>query len=252
MSSVATQSLYRDLVLHMSYNKDALEYILKVLEAVSMCEGLRFVKTLKIGPMKPEMVELFDRLISRLRDHSLVDFKWDAGEPPLNSQLVYIWEHQRNIQSIHLVEVAGTIKSIQPWKGLKFPQKYVHISLELPLEDDILAKLDLSCLRALTVRSYCRSGLPSCISANMVHITNLELYHISFFEMDIQLDHINSLVSLGIYFCTGTSSVLSNFTNPNLKEFRVQFDWNAYEDGSLDEDFVAQFLSSTGFKDWRL
>lgn len=160
MSSVATRFLYRDLVLHVSYNKDALEYTLKVLEAVSMCEGLRFVRTLKIGPMKPEMVELFDRLISRLRDHSLLDFKWDAGEPPLNSQLLYIWDHQWNIQSIHLTEVAGTVKSIQPGKGPKFPQKYVHISLELLIEDDILAKLDLSCLRALKVRSYCRSGLP--------------------------------------------------------------------------------------------
>lgn len=177
--------------------------------------------------MKPEMVELFDRLISRLRDHSLLDFKWDTGEPPLNSQQVYIWDHQWNIQSIHLTEGAGTVKSIQPWKGPKFPQKYVHISLELPIEDDILAKLDLSCLRALKVRSYCRSGLPLCISANMIHITNLELHHISFFEMDTQLDRISSLVSLGIYFCAGTSSVLSNFTKPNLKEFRVQFDWNA-------------------------
>lgn len=242
MSSVATQFLYSDLVLHISYNKDALEYILKILEAVSMCEGLRFVKTLKIGPMKPEMVEHFGRLISRLRDHSLVDFKWDAGEPPLDSQLVYIWDHQWNIQSIHLIEVAGTIESIQPWKGLKFPQKYVNISLELPLEDNILAKLDLSCLRALTVRSYCSSGLPSCFSAHMVHITNLELHYVSFFEMDIQLDRFSSLVSLGIYFCAGTSSVLSNFTNPNLKEFRVQFDWNAYEEeNSLEEDFIAQF-----------
>lgn len=76
----------------------------------------------------------------------------------------------------------------------------------------------------------------------MVHITNLELHHISFFEMDIQLDRISSLVSLGIYFCAGTSSVLSNFIKPNLKEFRVQFDWNAYEEEiSLDKDFIAQF-----------
>lgn len=207
-----------------------------------MCDGLRFVKTLRIGPMKPEMIELFDRLISRLRDHSLVDFKWDIDDPPLNSQLVYIWDHQWNIQSIYLTRGAVTVKSIQPWKGLKFPQKYVHISLDLPLEDTILAKLDLSCLRTLTVGSYCRNGLPLCISANMVHITNLELHYVSFYEMDIQLDRMSSLVSLKIHFCVGTSSVLSNFRNPNLKEFRVQFGWNVYEDeDSLDEDFLAQF-----------
>ena len=233
----------------MPYNKYSLEVILKALEAVSMCDGLRFVKTLKIGPMKPEMVALFDRLISRLQDHSLVDFKWDAGEPPLNSQLAHIWDHQWNIQSIDLIRLADTVKSIPPWNGLKFPQKYVHISLRLPLEDDFLAKLDLSCMRALTLSSYCSDGLPSCISANMVHITNLELRYTSFFQMDIPLDRITSLVSLGLLFCVGISSVLSNFTKSNLKEFRVQFGWDGYEsDYLLDRDFRALFSFLKGFQ----
>lgn len=179
MSSVATQFLYRDLVLDFLFNTGAPEDILEVFEAVTMCDGLRFVKTLRIGPIGPEMVALFGRLISRLQDHSLVAFTWDECQPPLDSQLLYIWEHQWNIQSISFIDRAHTAESIKPWEGLKFPQKYVDISFKLPLEDDFLAKFDLSCMRSLTMEMKTHADkLPSCISANMVHITNLQLWFV--------------------------------------------------------------------------
>lgn len=235
MSSVATQFLYRDLVLDFPYYTGAPEDLLELIEAVTMCDGLRFVKTLQIGPIRQKMLSLFGRLISRLQDHSLLAFKWDYRHPPLDSQLLYIWEHQWNIQSIDFIDNVHTVESIQPWKGLKFPQKYVDISVKLPLEDDFLARFDLSCMRSLTmIMDTDAEKLPSCISANMGHITNLELWFVPL-GMDIQLDRITSLVSLGLYSCDGTGSVLSNFTNPKLKEFRVKFE----EDDPLQDGFIA-------------
>ena len=49
--------------------------------------------------------------------------------PPLDSQLAYIWDHQWNIQSIDLNEMSlsDAFRAICPRKGLKFPQKIVHI-----------------------------------------------------------------------------------------------------------------------------
>lgn len=221
MSSIATPFLYRNLVLDFSYDTYTYADILELFEAVIMCEGLRFVKTLQIGRLSGKMVAFFGRLISRLQDHSLLSFKWSQGCPPLDSQLLYIWEHQLNIQYIDFGQLHN-VKWTRPWKVLKFPQKYVEVSITLPLEDDFLARFDLSCMRSLKIFMHLRvERIPSCISANMVHITNLQLWFVPL-AIDIQLDRISDLMSLGIYSCDGTSSILSNFRNPKLKEFRLE------------------------------
>ncbi len=258
MSSVASQFLFRDLELNIPsyHHNDALEKMLSTFEAVTMCDGLKFVKTLKVGPIEGKMIELFDRLISRLQDHSLVNFEWDAGAPPLNSQLAYIWGHQSNIRSIDLIDVTDAVKAVQPWKDLKFPQKYENISLNTPLEEDFVAKLDLSCMRTLTVEWIDFEELPSSISDHMIHITNLKLHSITFFGVGFELDQIASLVSLGLYGCDDTALVLSNFKNPKLKEFHIECDWDEIEEEMLEEDFdwddnedfVAQFSFIRGFQ----
>ncbi len=237
VSSVATQFLFCDLELDFTYyGKD--EKMLNAFEAVAMCDGLRFVKTLKIGPIKEKMLSLFDRLIFRLPDHSLLNFEWSAGVPPLNSQRAYIWDHQSNIRSINLTDVTEVMKVIQP-KNLKFPQKYEKISLVLPPDEAFLARLDLSCMRTLTMDCFASDELPLPISDHLVHITNLQLHSIIIVKGELELDHIASLVSLGLYGCVGTMELLSDFKNPKLKDFRTECNW--YEDememGMLDEDY---------------
>lgn len=134
MSLVASQFLFRDLELGFTYDdKDDREKMLTAFKAVAICDGLRFVKKLKVGPIKGKMISLFDRLIFRLPDHSLLNFEWDAGVLPLNSQLAYIWDHQSNIISINLSDVIDAVKVISPCKNLKFPQKYENLSLEFHL-----------------------------------------------------------------------------------------------------------------------
>lgn len=225
VSSIATQLLYRDLVLDIPPGKNDRKKILNVVEAVSKCDALRYVQKLKVGPIQGRMFTLFDRLMSRLQDDSLINFEWDAEAPPLNLQVVYLWEHQRTIKSIDLIEVMDAFRAIQLWKGLKFPQKYVHLSLdEWPPEDDVLEKLDLSCLTSLKVRDNWAVKLPSCISANLMHITNLQLFSIYFLDTDLELDRFTSLLSLGLYHCLGVSSILSNFRYPKLKNLRLELD----------------------------
>lgn len=224
VSSVATQFLFCDLKLdspHYDRGK-----MINAFEAVVMCDGLRFVKTLKIGPIKGEMISLLDRLIFRLPDHSLLNFEWDAGAPPLSSQLAYIWDHQSNIRSIDLVGVTDFIRVIQPSKSFKLPQKYENISLVLPVDEAFLARLDLSCMRTLRIDGFAfPQQLSSLISDHLVHITNLQLHSIIFIEMELELDQIASLVSLGLYGCVGTNELLSDFKDPKLKDFRTECDW---------------------------
>lgn len=237
MSSVATQFLFCDLELDFTYNrKDDRE---NKLNAVAMCDGLRFVKRLKVGPIKGKMISLFDRLIFRLPDHSLLDFEWDAGAPPLNSQLAYSWDHQLTIRSINLgIEVIDDVNGFQPWKNLKFPQKYENIFLAFPLDEAFLARLDMSCMRTLTMDWFdFYDLLPSPISDHLVHITNLQLHSVIFIGGELELDQIASLVSLGLYGCHGAFTVLSNFKNPKLKDFRTECDWDEIEMEMLEEDY---------------
>lgn len=230
MSSVATQFLFCDLELDFEYyDKDDREQKLNAFEAVAMCDGLRFVKRLKVGPIKGKMFPLFDRLIFRLPDHSLLDFEWDADAPPLNSQLAYIWDHQSNIRSIDLTDVMDVIKVIQPRGNLKFAQKYENMSLAFPLDEAFLARLDLSCMRTLTMDRVFDEQLPSPISDHLVYITNLQLHSVDFVEGELELDQIASLVSLGLYGCDGTITLLSNFKNPKLKDFRTECLWDSIE-----------------------
>ena len=183
-----------------------------------MSDGLRFVKTLKVGPIKGKMFALFDRLISRLQDHSLVNFEWDARWPPPDSQLLYIWAHQWNIQSVDLTNI---IQIVQLHEGLRFPQKYVHLSLILPLKHNkVLSKrIDLTHMTALTVIWEDVVRLPSHISDNMIHLTNLQLYHIPLRAPDLELDQITSLVTLGIHRCADSGSILSEFKTRNWSIF---------------------------------
>lgn len=64
--SIATQFLYRNLVLDNLNEECAQKEKLDVVKA----DGLRFVKTLKVGPITGKMVTLFDHLIFKLQDHS--------------------------------------------------------------------------------------------------------------------------------------------------------------------------------------
>ena len=256
VSSVATQFLYRNLVLDFPCLTAACEKEVNVFDAVLMSDGLRFVKTLKVGPIRGKTVALFDHLMTRLQDHSLVNFEWDPDEPPLNSQLRYIWGHQWNIQSIDLTEITNAVQTVQPCEGHRFPQKYVHLSLSLPLEEDLSKKLDLAYMTALTVIWNDDERLPSWISAHMIHITNLQLHDIWFSAGDLKLDQITSLISLGLYRCGESGSILSNFKNPKLKHFHIEFDW--YDFGAemldedyewdVDEDFQAQFSFIRSFQ----
>lgn len=246
MSSVATQFLYRNLLLDFPYLTAACEKEVDVFDAVLMSDGLRFVKTLKVGPIRGKMVELFDHLMSRFQDHSLVSFEWNPGQPPLNSQLRYIWDHQWNIQSIDLTNIANAVQTIQPYEGLRFPQKYVHLSLSLPLEEELSKKLDLTHMTALTVTWNEGERLPACISTHMVHITNLQLHDIWYSAGDLKLDQITSLTSLGLYRCAESSSILSNFKNPKLKHFHIEFDWYGFGAGVLDEDY--EWIVNEDFK----
>lgn len=178
---------------------------------------LRYVKTLKIGAIEGRMVAIFYCLISRLQDHSLVHFEWDSDRAPLNSQLAYIWDHKWNIQSIDIIDMM-VVKAVRPWKSIKFPQKYVHISLEWPRQEDhegFLEKLDLSCMNSLRVK-WAFSRLPSSISTNLIQITNLKLHDIVFFDENFELDSFASLLTLGLYRCMGAASILSNFKNPKI------------------------------------
>lgn len=247
MSSIATQFLYRDLVLDIPPEKDHREVMLNVVEVVSKCDALRYVQTLKVGPIKGRMVKLFDRLISQLQDNSLLNFEWDPEEPPPNSQLVYLWQHQWNIQSIDLIEGMHAFRRVRLREGLQFPQKYVHLSIDEWLyeeDDDVFEKLDLSCLTSLKVTDFWTERLPTCISASLTHITNLQLHDICFGKTDLELDHFTSLRSLGLYHCLGASSLLSNFRYPNLKDLRFELDWDILDGQEMemkDQDFEAQF-----------
>lgn len=58
--------------------------------------------------------------------------------------------------------------------------------------------------------------------------------------MDIQLDQITSLVSLEIYKCPGMGLMLSNFTNPKLKEYSIEIGWDQYLD-LPDDDLIVPF-----------
>lgn len=154
--------------------------MLKSLTAVSMCDGLKFVKILKIerlcgrytpfkGRFVREILALFDHLITRLQDHSLLEFKWCPDNPPLDSQVTYIWEHQWNIQSFDLYSLNYSDQLDQWWKDLMFPQKYIDITLPAPLKADFLAKFDLSCMRSLTVMAIpLRNDVSSCIQPTWV------------------------------------------------------------------------------------
>ncbi len=97
--------------------------------------------------------------------------------------------------------------------------------------------------------------LPPPISDHLVHIANLQLYSITFIEGELELDRIASLVSLGLYGCDGTFALLSNFKNPKLKEFRIEYDWDEMDedleedlDWTLNQDFQAQFSFIRGFR----
>ena len=249
MSSVATQFLYRNLVLDFPYLTAACEREVSVFDAVLMSDGLRFVKTLKVGPIRGKTVALFDHLMSRFQDHSLVNFEWDPDEPPLNSQLRYIWDHQWNIHSINLTKITNAIQTVQPCEGLRFPQKYVNLSLNLPLEEDLSKKLDLAYMRALTVMWNDDESLPSCISSHLIHITNLQLHDIWDSEGLLELDQFTSLISLGLFRCA-ESSILSNFKNPKLKHFQIEFNWYDFDAEMMDEDydFKAQFSFIRSFQ----
>lgn len=248
MSSIATQFLYRNLALEFPFLKAADEKEVNVFDAILTSDGLRFVKTLKVGPIRGKMVALFDRLMSRFQDHSLVNFEWDPDEPPLNSQLRYIWDHQWNIQSIDLTKMTDAVQAVQPCRlsSLRFPQKYVHLSLSLPLEEDLSKKLDLAYMTALTVMWNAGERLPSCISANIIHVTNLQLHNIWFPTEELELDHFTSLISLKLYRCAGSGSILSNFKNPKLKHFHIEFDWLDFEEEMLDEDY--EWMEDEGFE----
>lgn len=242
ISAVATEFLYYDLILDIACNESARKHMLNIVKAVSMCNGLRFVKTLKVGPIKGEMVNHFHTLISRLKDHSLLNFQWDIHEPPLNSQLAYLWNHQRNIQSIDLVDIMDTIRTIQPEKNVKFPQKYVHVAMEWPRDQFSLKKFDLSSIKALTVRMDFWGELNSYIFGALAQITNLELHHIHLRHSNLELDWFPYLLRLGFYHCMGTGSVLSSFKHPHVKDLRIKPDWDDSFEGIFEEDFEEQFL----------
>lgn len=137
------------------------------------------------------------------------------------------------------------MKLRKPWKGIKFPQKYIDMSHGLPLDDDFLVRFDLSWLRSLhlDIEYNDAKKLPSCISASMVHITNFWLRNVPL-AMDIQLDRLSALVSLDI--CCGhksRTSILLNFTNPKLKEFRLYFlvDDDPLQDVMTPISFIKRF-----------
>ncbi|MCJ1344141.1 hypothetical protein MMC31_002344 [Peltigera leucophlebia] len=233
MSSIATQFLYRDLVLDHASDKYAQEEMLDVVKS----DGLRFVKTLRVGPMMPILVAPFNHVIAKLQDHSLINFEWDSFLPPLDSQLAFIWDHQWNIQSIDLGEMSlsDAFKAICPRKSLKFPQKFVHMSLSWPHEEDLLEKFDLSVMRELTVRGNLWDNLPSCVSANLA---NLQLHWTSLFGSKLELDQFTSLLSLGLYRCRGAGSILSKFKNPKLKKFWYEPDWKPEDETDLEEPYA--------------
>ncbi|MCJ1344273.1 hypothetical protein MMC31_002476 [Peltigera leucophlebia] len=248
LSSVATQFLYRDLVLDIPCDESARDAKLDLVQAVSMCDGLRYVRSLKVGPLEGRMVAIFDHLISRLQDHSLVYFGWDCDNPPLDSQLSYIWEHQRNIQSIDFMDMTNVVSAARAWKDDKLPQKYVHLSMDWPLpiprdSEDFLEKLDLSCISSLAVGWYFWTKLPPSLSANSNQITNLKLYDLC---LDgLVLDQFASLLRLELYRCSGLAFAFSTFEYPKLKDFRVETRWKhpPEEDECVeDEDFKDQYL----------
>lgn len=152
--------------------------------------------------------------------------------------------------------MANAVKTVQLCEGPRFPQKYVHLSFSLPLEEDISEKLDLSYMNALTVRGNDGERIPSCLSAHMSHITNLQLhtYNPSSAE-NLELDSFTSLVSLELYRCGVSGSLLSDFKNPKLKHFHIEFDWLDIDlekfsdfESSRTEDFGAQFSFIRSFK----
>lgn len=49
-----------------------------IFDAVLMTDGLKFLKTLRVGSIWGKRVAFFDRLMSQFQDHSSVDFEWDS------------------------------------------------------------------------------------------------------------------------------------------------------------------------------
>ena len=103
--------------------------------------------------------------------------------------------------------------------------------------------------------AFYNNKLPPPISDHLVHIANLQLYSITFIKGELELDRIASLVSLELYGCDGTFALLSNFKNPKLKEFRIEYDWDEMDedleedlDWTLNQDFQAQFSFIKGFR----
>lgn len=241
ISAIATELLYRNLVLDTVCKPSMRRDILNLLKAVSMSNGLKFVKTLKIGPIKDDMINLFGLLISRLKDHSLLSFEWDTNNPPIPAQLRYLWDHQWNIESIDLSELKDTIETIQPRKNQKSHQKFVHISFEWPGDQFSLQKLDLSSLEAMTVKMDFWGNLPSYMSDTLIQITKLDIQNIHLDYSSLDLNCFPSLLRLEFYHCMGTGSVLSNFQNPHLKDLRIKPDWDDLYEDVFEDDFEEQF-----------
>ena len=112
-------------------------------------------------------------------------------------------------------------------------------------------------MTALTMTRNYGPWLPPGISTHLIHITNLQLYYVSFFSLYLKLDQITSLISLRLYRCLDSSSILSNFKNPKLKHFHMESEWHDYDYDSeseedygwvMDEDFEGQFSFIRSFQ----
>lgn len=187
------------------------------------------------------MINHFDLLISRLEDHSLLGFEWDTNNPPIPAQLAYLWNHQWNIESIDLLELNDTIETIELRGNQKFHQNFIHVSFEWPGNQLSLQKLDLSSLKAMTVKMDFWGNLPSYLSDTLIQITKLDIHHIHLDYSNLELDWFPSLLRLEFYHCVGTGSVLSNFENPHLKDLRIKPDWDDLYEDVFKEDFEEQF-----------
>lgn len=102
----------------------------------------------------------------------------------------------------------------------------MYVSLQT-YRENFLEKLELSCMRELTVE---RPEFLYHLSAHLIQITSLQLHRIYLSDRDLELDWFTSLLGLGLYRCEGVSSILPKSKNPKLKDFRIELEpvWSYY------------------------
>ena len=267
VSAIATQYLYRDLVLPYSdIDRDwiDLRYLLK-------SRGLQYVQSLFVdssnintyGFCKP-----LNQLLRKLPLKSLTRFRYGTLGQPTDEGLRYLLQHQDKLTNLQLdfSLMAPTLEELIREEGTAIRSLNCLTELEMILGDEtdtspgkyseLLDMINVTRLKKVTLyangdwrifglENAIERSLKSALPTSLKHLslTNIPLPELD--EQYLQLDKFPSLRHLELHECRSPAFTLDSFRQPMLTSFTIQL-CSLWSPGEEDLAAVSRFLRRFG------